>query len=71
MPLALSQHTLTEDASPPVDAGSKLGAVAMALVWKVLRENPQCPSRVVLEKVVRSQVSLEVSVCHLNRLRAK
>ena len=71
MPLALSQPTLTESASPPVAAGRKLGAVEMALVWKVLHEDPACPSRVVLAKVTQRQVPIAVSVRHLNRLRAK
>jgi len=48
-----------------------LGIVEMALMWKVLHEDPQCPSRVVLEKVAQRQVPMAVSVRHLNRLRAK
>src|SRR5712692_4161338 len=71
MPLALSQRTLTEDGSPPFDAGRKLGTVEMAFVWQVLQEDPQCPSRVVLEKVAQRQVPIAVSVRHLNRLRVK
>src|SRR2546425_7862960 len=70
MPLALSQHTLAEGASPPFEAGRKLGAVAIAVVWQVLHEDPQCPSRVVLDKVAQRQVAIAVSVRHLNRLRA-
>src|SRR5215467_15553040 len=71
MPLALSQPTLTESASPPVAAGRKLGAIEMALMWQVLHEDPACPSRVVLAKVAQRQVPMAVSVRHLNRLRAK
>src|SRR5215470_2953003 len=71
MPLALSQPTLTESASPPVAAGRKLGAVEMALVWKLLHEDPACPSRVVLAKVAQRQVPIAVSIRPLNRLRAK
>jgi hypothetical protein len=71
MPLALSQHTLAEGSSPPFEAGRKLGAVAMALVWQLLQEDPECPSRVVLDKVAQRQVPMAVSVRHLNRLRAK
>src|SRR6266581_3733544 len=71
MPLALSTPTLTEGSRPPFEAGRKLGVVEMALVWKVLHEDPQCPSRVVLEKVAQRQVPIAVSVRHLNRLRAK
>ncbi len=71
MPLALSKPTLTEGASPSCEAGSKLGVVEMALVWQVLHEDPQCPSRVVLAKVAQSHVAMAVSVRHLNRLRAQ
>jgi hypothetical protein len=71
MPLALSQHTLAEGSSPPFEARRKLGTVAMALVWQLLHEDPECPSRVVLDKVAQRQVPMAVSVRHLNRLRAK
>ena len=71
MALTLSQRTLTEDGSTPFDAGRKLGTVEMALVWKVLQEDRQCPSRVVLEKVAQRQVRMAVSVRHRNRLRVK
>ncbi len=71
MPLTLSKATLTEGSRPSFEAGRKLGVVEMALVWKVLHEEPQCPSRVVLDKVAQSQVPIAVSVRHLNRLRAK
>jgi hypothetical protein len=46
MPLTLSKATLTEGSRPSFEAGRKLGVVEMALVWKVLHEEPQCPSRV-------------------------
>ena len=71
MPLTLSKATLTEGSRPSFEAGRKLGVVEMALVWKVLHEEPQCPSCVVLDKVAQSQVPIAVSVRHLNRLRAK
>lgn len=71
MPLALRQHTLTEGASPPFEAGRKLGLVEMALVWQVLYEDPQCPSRVLRDKVAQSPAPLQISVRHLNRLRVK
>jgi hypothetical protein len=71
MPLARSKPTLPEGSCPPFEAGRKLGVVEMALVWKVLHEDPQCPSRVVLEKVAQRQVPMAGRVRHLNRLRAK
>jgi hypothetical protein len=48
-----------------------LGIVEMALMWKVLHEDPQGPSRVVLEKMAQRQVPRAVSVRHLNRLRVQ
>src|SRR2546428_7292965 len=71
MSLALRKPTLTEASSLPLEAGRKLGTVALAVVWQVLHENPQCPRRVVRDKVVQRQVTMNVSVRHLNRLRAK
>ena len=71
MSIALRQPTRPEDASPAFETGRKLGIVEMALMWKVLHEDPQCPSRVVLKKVAQRQVPMAVSVRHLNRLRGK
>ena len=71
MSIALCKPTRPEDASPAFETGRKLGIVEMALMWKVLHADPQCPSRVVLEKVAQRQVPMAVSVRHLNRLRAK
>ena len=71
MPLALRKPTLTEGASPSFEAGRKLGVVEMALVLQVLHEDPQCPSRVLRDKVAQSPAPLQISVRHLNRLRVK
>jgi hypothetical protein len=71
MPLALRKPTPYADGSPPLDPGRKLGVVEIALLWQLLDENPQYPSRVVLDKVAQRQAGVQVSVRHLNRLRAK
>lgn len=71
MPLALSKPTPCGDGSPPFQPGRKLGLVEVARLWQLLDEAPQCPSRVVLDKMARSQPSVALSVRHLNRLRAK
>jgi hypothetical protein len=70
-PLTLRKPTLTEGSRPAFEAGRKLGVVEMALVWQVLHEEPQCPSRVVLDKVAQRHVPIAVSVRHLNRLWVK
>jgi hypothetical protein len=70
MPLAPSQRTRTEDSQPPFCAGRKLSAIDKALLWKLLHEDPECPTRALLDKVAHMQISIAVSVRHLNRLRA-
>lgn len=70
MPLAPSKRTLTEDAYPPFCAGRKLSVMDKALLWNLLYEDPECPTRARLDKVVPMQISIAVSVRHLNRLRA-
>jgi hypothetical protein len=69
MPLALSQPTRTAGARPPVEAGRKRGAVAMALVWQALHEDPHCPSRGLRATVAQSPAPLQRSVRPRNRLR--
>lgn len=71
MPLALSNPTPCEDESPPSKPGRKLGIVEVTWLWQLLDEDPQCPSRVVLDKMVQSQARTPLSVRHLNRLRVK
>src|SRR5215510_12607937 len=69
MPLTPSQRTLDEDSSPSFYAGRKLGEVEQALLWTLLHEDPECPSRVLLDKVAQRQIAMAVSMRHLNRLR--
>jgi hypothetical protein len=71
MHLALSQGNLDEGSSPSFRAGRKLGDVAQALLWTLLHEDPQCPSRVLLNKVAERQLPIVVSIRHVNRWRAK
>ena len=70
MPCALNQGPFDEGSSPSFCAGRKLGVVAQALLWTLLQENPQCPSRVLLDKVAQRQTPMVVSIRHLNRWRA-
>ena len=70
MPLALSQRNLDEGSSPSFCAGRKLGEVEQALLWSLLHKDPECPSRVLLDKVVQQRLRT-VSIRHLNRWRAQ
>jgi hypothetical protein len=71
MQVARNQRPLDEGASPSFCAGRKLGVVEQALLWTLLQENPQCPSRVLLAKVAQRQIPVVVSLRHLNRWRAQ
>ena len=70
MHIAPSKRTPTEDAHPPFCAGRTLSDIDKALLWKLLHEDPECPTRALLDKVAHMQRALAVSVRHLNRLRA-
>ena len=71
MQLALSQGTLDEGTRPSFCAGRKLGEVEQALLWTLLREDLQCPSRVLLAKVAERQILMTVRLRHGNRWRAQ
>lgn len=70
MPLTQSQHTLDDDLRPDFSAGRKLGEVEQALLWSWLHEEPECPSRVLLDKAAHRHILIAVSLRHVNRWRA-
>ena len=70
MPLTLKQRNLNEVSRPSFCAGRKFGAVEQALLWSLLQEEPECPSRVLLDKVAERQRAMAVSLRHVNRWRA-
>ena len=69
MPVARSQPTLPSPSSPSLGAGRKLDDVDKAVLVNLLHDDPQCPSRLLLDKVAQHHVPLDISVRHLNRLR--
>ena len=71
MHLSPSKPTLDEGASPFFCAGRKLSDVEKALLWTLLHEDPECPTRGLLDKVAHRQRPMAVSVRHLNRWRAQ
>ena len=66
MHLAQSQRNRTEDSSPAFSAGRKLSEVEQALLWSVLQEDHEYPSRVLLDKVCQRQLAISVSLRHVN-----
>ena len=71
MPLAPTQRLLNPPASLSFYAGRKLGDVEQALGWKALHDDPQCPSRLLLDKIAQAHAPMEISIGHLNRLRRR
>ena len=69
MQLTQSQRILADDLSPDFYAGRKLGEVEQALLWSVLQEEPECPSRVLLAKAAQRQILIAVSLRQINRWR--
>jgi hypothetical protein len=70
MPCALNQGPLDAGSRPFFCAGRKLGVGEQALLWTLLQENPQCPSRVLLDKGAQRQRPMVGSLRHRNRWRA-
>src|SRR5262249_39311488 len=71
MYLAPSRESLAERSRPLFDAGRKLSEIDKALLWQLLNEAPECPSRELLAQVAQRQGLVPVSVRHLNRLRVQ
>src|SRR6516165_1006590 len=71
MYLAPSKESLAERSRPSFNAGRKLSEIDKALLWQLLNEAPECPSRELLAKVAQRQGLMPVSVRHLNRLRVQ
>ena len=71
MHLAPSHRNLDEPPSPPFYTGRKLRQVDQALMWAMLHDDPQCPTRMLLDKIAQSQSAIEVSLRQVNRWRAK
>ena len=71
MYLAPSKEGLAERSHPSFDAGRKLSEIDKALLWQLLNEAPECPSRELLAQVAQRQGLVPVSVRHLNRLRVQ
>jgi len=70
MQLAQTQRTRDEVSSPSFCSGRKLGEVEQALLWALLQEEPECPSRVLLDKALHRQMVIAVSLRQVNRWRA-
>ena len=55
--------------SPDWCAGRKVTEAHKAWLWKVLNDDPTCPSRLVLHTSAETQEPIAVTLRHINRLR--
>jgi len=70
MQLTHGQRSIGDDLNPDFYAGRKLGEMEQALLWSLLQAEPECPSRVLLDKAAQRQIVIAVSLRHVNRWRA-
>jgi hypothetical protein len=57
MQLTRGQDIVADEPSPAFYVGRKLSEVQQALWWSLLQEAPQCPSRVLLDKVAQHHIT--------------
>src|SRR5207302_4865004 len=55
--------------SPNWCAGRKVTEAHKTWLWKVLNDDPTCPSRLVLHTIAETQEPIVVTLRHINRLR--
>jgi hypothetical protein len=63
------QRTPVDDARPEFCAGRKVPETHKALLWQLLNDDPNCPSRLVLHALAETQVQIPVTLHQINRLR--
>src|SRR5919108_1984186 len=54
---------------PDLCAGRKVTETHKAMLWKVLHDDPTCPSRLVLHAIAETQEQIAVTRRQINRLR--
>jgi hypothetical protein len=63
------QRPPVDDARPEFCAGRKVPETHKALLWQLLNDDPNCPSRLVLHALAETQVQISVTLRQINRLR--
>ena len=63
------QRSPVDDTRPEFCAGRKVTETHKALLWQLLNDDPNCPSRMVLDAVAETQVEISVTLRQINRLR--
>ena len=64
--MPITQSTPVDDLSPALCAGRKVTETHKALLWQLLNDDPNCPSRLVLHAIAETQVQISVTLRQLN-----
>lgn len=64
-----TQMTPVDDTRGLFCAGRKVTEIHKALLWQFLSDDPNCPSRMVLQAIAEKEVQISVSLRQINRLR--
>ena len=67
--MPITQSNPVDDASPEFCAGRKVTETHQALLWTLLNDDANCPSRLVLHAIAATQGQIAVTLRHINRLR--
>jgi len=67
--MPITQSNPVDDSSPAWCAGRKVTETHKALLWQLLNDDPNCPSRLVLHAIAETQVQISVTLRQINRLR--
>lgn len=58
-----------DDTRPLFCAGRKVTETHKALLWQLLNDDPNCPSRMVLQAIAETEGPISVTLRQINRLR--
>ena len=67
--MPITQSNPVDASSPALCAGRKVTETHKALLWQLLNDDPNCPSRVVLHAIAETQGQISVTLRQINRLR--
>ncbi len=67
--MPIPQSNPSNAPSPDWCAGRKVTEAHKACLWKVLNDDPTCPSRLVLHTIAETQEPIAVTLRQINRLR--
>src|SRR5262252_1192399 len=69
--MPVTERSTDVETSPAFCGGRKISEVEQVLLWEALREDPQGPSRPLMDRMAERQVLLRIGVRQVNRWRVR